>query len=453
MKRFRTGALLAVLAVSIVAVGCGRSDSGGSSSSTTADSNAKCKNVTLEATDTGISADTITVEVMADTGSSLAPGLFQANVDAMNAFAKYINANGGLGCRQLKVISWDSKLTPDEAKNGILNACQTSAAMVGGNALFNPDTTAMGTCADKAGAATGLLNVAGLANDVNEQCNKNTWNIQGVSESCKTTSGSRTLSGFTGQVKYYQTLEPNLAGIYLVPGDLPTTVQSATVQMAIQAQVGVKWNGAFKVSGKMEQSAFTPFIQSAKSTNSNYMYMGSNDAAMIKLRKEAAAQGFNSKLWTCSLACYTQNFRDAGSAVDGTYVWMQFLPFEEASYNKTLQTYVDAVGGKPDSFGAQAWQAGLLFQQAVNKIVDEKGPNGITRASLISAAMGITSFDAGGWATPKGPKDFGKCFVALQINGGKFTRKFPTEAGTLSCSDSNVATVTLDPQAEAAKIS
>ena len=80
---------------------------------TTAAANAKCDGVTLEATDTGVTADTITIQVMADTGSPLAPGLFQGNVDALKGFEKYINANGGIGCRQLKVETWDSKLTPD----------------------------------------------------------------------------------------------------------------------------------------------------------------------------------------------------------------------------------------------------------------------------------------------------------------------------------------------------
>ena len=455
VKRLRTGVLLAALAVSVLAVGCGRSDSGGSSSSspTTADASAKCKNVTLESTEIGVSSSEITVETMADTGSSLAPGLFQANIDAMNAFAKWVNANGGVGCRQLKVQTWDSKLSPDEAKNGLINGCKTSLAMVGGNSLFNPDTTTLTNCPDKAGQPIGLPNFAALANDVNEQCNPNTWNIQAVAEECKTTSGTRTLRSIVGPVDYYKTLEPNLTGVFLVPGDLPTTVQSATYNIAAQQQDGVKWLNSYKVSGRSEQSAFTPYIQAAKAGNANYMYMGSNDAAQIKLRKEAAAQGFNPKIWACSLACYTQNFRDAGSVVDGTYVWMQFLPFEEASYNETLKTYVDAVGGKPDSFGAQAWQAGLIFKATIDKIVAEQGPNAITRATVLKTMMSITDFDAGGWATKKGPKDVGTCFVVMQINGGKFERKYPQQPGTLACDPKNVATVTLDPQVEAAKIS
>ena len=134
MKRFRAGVLIAALSVSILAVGCGRSGSdseSGSGESSTAKANANCTKEALQATEIGVSADTISVEVMADTGSPLAPGLFQGNVDAMNAYAKWINANGGVGCRQLKVEAWDSKIDPTEAKNGIINACKNNLAMVG----------------------------------------------------------------------------------------------------------------------------------------------------------------------------------------------------------------------------------------------------------------------------------------------------------------------------------
>ena len=41
--------------------------------------------------------------------------------------------------------------------------------------------------------------------------------------------------------------------------------------------------------------------------------------------------------------------------------------------------------------------------------------------------------------------------VVMQINGGKFERAFPKQAGTLDCKPSNVTTVKIDP-AEAAKL-
>ena len=154
MKRYRLLAVLMVLG--LVAAACSRDDDTATTTeteTTTAAANPACEGVTLEATDTGVTADEITIQVMADTGSPLAPGLFQGNVDAIEAFAEFVNANGGVGCRDLKVETWDSKLTPDEAKNGQIQACTTALAAVGGNSLFNPDVTEMNTCADSTGAA------------------------------------------------------------------------------------------------------------------------------------------------------------------------------------------------------------------------------------------------------------------------------------------------------------
>jgi len=462
VKRYRLLCLL--VALGLIAAACGRSgssnnasNSGNSSTATTTAANAKCSGVTLEATDTGVTADTITVQVMADTGSPLAPGLFQGNVDALQGFAKYINANGGIGCRQLKVETWDSKLTPDEAKNGQINACQTALALVGGNSLFNPDVSEMNTCADSKGQPIGLADVSALANDINEQCATNAFIIQGISEKCPgggaVPTGKRDQVAFLGSVKYWQTVEPNLVGLYLVPGDLPTTVQSATTQIAAQAQQGVKWIGALKVSGSDAQSAYTPKVQTVSSNSANYVYDGSNDVAMINMRREAAAQGLNSvKVWGCSLACYTDKFKAAGSDVEGTYAWMQFLPFEDKGANPELDNYLGAVS-KPDSFGAQGWMAAVLFQDAVNKIVDTDGPNAITRASLLTALNGITSFDAHGWMGAKNPKGgFSDCMVMLQIKNGSFERVQPTDKGKLDCNPDYLTTVNIDPVVEAQKI-
>ena len=413
--------------------------------------------MTLEATDTGVTADTITVQVMADTGSALAPGLFQGNIDALKGFEKYINANGGIGCRQLKVEEWDSKLDPSESKNGQINACQTALAMVGDNALFNPDVAEMNTCADAAGAPTGIPNVAALANDVNEQCSLHSFIIQGLAEPCNADgtpiSGAREFTAFIGQLQYYQTIEPKLVGLYLVPGDLPTTVQSATYQISTQAEGGVDWIGAVKVSGRDEQSAYTPRVQLARNGNANYVYDGSNDTVFINMRREAAAQNLdNVKVWACSLACYTDKFKAAAGDVQDTYVWMQFLPFEEKGSNDELDRYLSSVS-TPDSFGAQAWMAAVLFQQAVDQIVTTDGPNAITRAKLLDVLNGIDSFDANGWMGPKDPKQgFSDCMVVLKMGPNGFERQVPEETGTLDCNPSYVVKTTLDPVVEAEKI-
>ena len=154
----------------------------------------------------------------------------------------------------------------------------------------------------------------------------------------------------------------------------------------------------------------------------------------------------------CSTACYTAKFKAAGADVDGTYVFTTFLPFEDKGSNPELDNYLGNVT-TPDSFGAQAWMAAVLFQDAVNDIVDADGPNAITRASLLKALSSITSFDANGWMGERNPKGgLSDCLVMMQLTDGAFVRLKPTEKGTLDCNPDYLVTVELDPTVEASKI-
>ena len=460
MKRYRLLAVLMVLG--LVAAACSRDDDTATTTeteTTTAAANPACEGVTLEATDTGVTADEITIQVMADTGSPLAPGLFQGNVDAVEAFATFVNANGGVGCRDLKVETWDSKLTPDEAKNGQIQACTTALAAVGGNSLFNPDVTEMNTCADSKGQPIGIPNVSALANDVNEQCATNSFIIQGIAETCgpdgsPPPSGARPLISFVGPVDYYLTVQPELKGIFMVPGDLPTTVQSATYQISAQAGQGVDWIGAFKVSGRSEQSAYTPLVQTASSNNANYIYNGSNDVAMINMRREAAAQGLHRHRRVGLLAgllhgeVQGRRLRTSTAPTGGC----SSCPSRTRAPTRSSTT-TSTTSARPDSFGAQAWMAAVAFQQAVDEIVTTDGPNAITREKMLEVLNGFGDFDANGWMGPKSLKGgFSDCQVVVQLEAGEWVRKLPTEKGELDCNPDYLVTQTLDPAVEAEKV-
>jgi hypothetical protein len=424
---------------------------------TATNSAAQCRNTTLQATDVGVTPTDITVEVMADVGSPLAPGLFQGNLDALNAYASYVNAHGGIACRKLVVRTWDSKLSPSESKNGEIDSCANAFAMVGNNALFNPDPSPMTNCPDKQGHPTGLPDVAALANDINEQCAPTAFAVTGTSRHCPNEPGAFPSPVLIAPTKWLMQKYGPLHGLYLVPGDLPTTVQSSTYLLVAQQQAGVTWDATPKVSGFDAQPSYTPRVQLAKSKGSNYVYNGVNDIALIRMRKEADAQGLSSvKVWACSLACYTNAFLGEGGAdVEGTYIFMSFLPFEEAKYNAEDQAYVNSLGSKVDSFGANAWQAAGAFKQAVDNVVKEKGPNGITRATVLDALHGITNFTDNGWTgglSLKGTGAFSGCYLILQVQHGKYVRVYPTQPGTMDCKSSNITTVNVDPVAEAAKL-
>src|SRR5471030_2989768 len=127
MRRF--GWVGVLLVVALLAAGCasGKKIGGGISTDTTVPANASttsdvCKTTQLQSTEVGVSPTTITVTVVADTGSPLAPGLFQDSVDAMQAWGNDINARGGLACRKIVVKTADSKLSPDETRNALTTA-------------------------------------------------------------------------------------------------------------------------------------------------------------------------------------------------------------------------------------------------------------------------------------------------------------------------------------------
>jgi ABC-type branched-subunit amino acid transport system substrate-binding protein len=166
------------------------------------------------------------------------------------------------------------------------------------------------------------------------------------------------------------------------------------------------------------------------------------------LRNEATLQGIDSSkvLWECS-SCYGNALiKGNAQAFEGEVQQLGFLPFEEASVNKTVANfvkYMKQVGGTPDQFAAYSYGAVLAFADAVNAVVKANGVNGLTRANLITGIKGLTQFDAGGMLGKRSFKD-GKitsCFVMVQFKGGKWVRQYPTKKGTFDCKASNAISV------------
>ena len=108
--------------------------------------------------------------VIADVNNSIRPGLFKGSWDGVKAWGDYINSKGGLACRKVVVKQADSKLSPTDAANAVAAACGDSVAMVGTTALFLQDVSGMEQCKDKAGAATGIPDIAVLQTEVAQQC-------------------------------------------------------------------------------------------------------------------------------------------------------------------------------------------------------------------------------------------------------------------------------------------
>lgn len=406
-------------------------------------------NQSRTASDIGITPTEIRIGVVADTGSQLAPGLFQGSVDGVQAWAKYVNDNGGIAGRRVVVDTYDSGLDPNKSRNAIIEACEKDFAVVGTSALFLFNTDDLVGCKDAKGAATGLPDFPVVTTEVAHQCSPVSHGINPPILDCATKDQKpQTYRGGLGATNWYlKKFGKNaLHGLFLYPSDLKSAKNSQVPAFTAQQQAGIKQDATFDVSGRAPQTEYTPFVQTLKDNSSTYARHGGNDVGVIALMKEAKLQGVNTvKVWDCSLQCYDKDIL-AAPETEGLYVWSLFLPFNETKSNKMLNSFVKYIGkDKADGFSAQAWASGVLFAEAVEQSAAANGGNP-TRADVLAKVEGITEFDADGMIAKSNPGEGvpSECFALSQVKGGKFVRVFPKKAGTFECNPNNLYTVKLD---------
>ncbi len=445
MRRGRWIALLSVVAVTAaylsVAAGAGAQEED-----------------TPEATEIGVTADTITITVIADVDNAARPGLFKGSADGVQAAADYINeVEGGLAGRELEVNFIDSRLSGDEARSALIQACQDSFAVVGTTALFLNNIDPAVNCVDQAGAATGLPDVPVLQTETDHQCSPVSFPVIAGQLQCDSleAGGPETYISRQGHVKYHlKQNDGELSGVWVIPGDLPSTIRATVPLIEGGIKAGIEEVDRFEASALGGQSEFTPVMQAVKSGSATYVLNGLDYRGTVQMRKEATIQGVTGvQVFDCTLQCYDQRFIEEGGAdVEGQFVSTFFIPFEEAKQNNSVQQFLKFVGkDNADGFGAQAWAAGLFFRDVVNNIVEANGVNGLTRAAFLEEAANVHDFtaevDGEGMLAPTdvGGHKLNSCFVMMQVKDGKFKRVFPKAKGEFSCNDKkNLVTVEVD---------
>jgi hypothetical protein len=431
-----TVAVAAMVAVGVTAGTAVGQSSGGNGSQT--------------ASDVGITPKEIRIGVIADTGSPIAPGLFQGSVDGVQAWADYMNAKeGGLAGRKIVVDTYDSKLTADDARNSIIEACGKDFAIIGTSALFVNNVDDLVGCVDGAGAATGLPDFPVVTTELVHQCSPVSYGINPPIIDCATKDDKpQTYRGSLGATNWYLKKygKNALHGVYIYPSDLKSAKNSQIPAFTAQQTAGIKQDATFDVSGRAPQSEYIPFVQSMKDSGATYARHGGNDVGIIALRKEAKIQGVNTvKVWDCSLQCYDNDLVSSENAADteGQYVWIPFVPFEEANTNTMLANFLKYIGkDKADGFSLQAFASGLALRDIANRVVENGGNDALTREAVLAEAPNLTTFDADGMLGEVNVGDHvpSPCYVLLQVKGGKFVRVFPAKTGAIECDPKNIYT-------------
>ena len=113
-----------------------------------------------------------------------------------------------------------------------------------------------------------------------------------------------------------------------------------------------------------------------------------------------------------------------GDAVDGTVVFTNFTPFEEASQNKETALYLSWLqqvrpGADPTFFGVFAWSAARLFVEKSHRARRRAQPGGADRRR----SRRPTKWTGNGIHAPQnvGTKHTGDCWRFIQLNDGKWS--------------------------------
>ena len=320
--------------------------------------------------------------------------------------------------------------------------------------LFLSQVDDITNCVDKAGQAVGIPDISAISTGVPESCGPMAFPAFGTAIKCDTVNANpQTYFANQGPAKWQLSQHKGgLHGDTIVGNDTKDAARGGTIVGLGAQHAGIKpdqGNPVISVSGRDPQSVFTPIVQKMKEDKSNYnLNIASANQALL-IRNEATLQGIDPKSvrWECS-SCYGNSIMTQNAqAFEGEYQFLGFLPFEEASVNKTLQGFLTnekKVGGTPDQFGAYGFAAVIAFRDAVNAAVKAHGVNGITRTNLITATKGLTNFDADGMLGTRSFKtgQTTSCFMMVKFTNGKWVRQYPAKKGTFDCKPSNAVTIT-----------
>jgi len=407
------------------AAGAGGSAGSASSAGNVGGTSASCNSSDNGgATDVGVTANQITIGNIASI-TGVAPGLTQSAQQATEAFADYVNSQGGICGRTLKVEPFDDGNTTNGNYADAQQACSNAFAMVGNASGFD----------DGSASAVASCGIPDVAAEVSTAAAGNTADIYGASP-------GNSHYWPTGPAVWLKSQYPNAikhaAMIYL---NVSATQTQAQNEMNTYSSVG--FNYVYTVSVSPTEPNYTPYVENMESKGVQYVTEYSDDNSAARLAQAMQQANFSPQVVDWFSEMYSPAFlSETQGDANGNLVLMATAPYEEASGNPGMQTFLSwmnrvAPGFTHDIFAQFAWSAGLAFAQAAKAV----GAH-LTRAALISQLQQIHQWNGGGVQTTD--TDFGAkvpstCFSYFKIQNNSYARVYPTQPNSYDCTSGPLA--------------
>ncbi|MGN6721387.1 MAG: ABC transporter substrate-binding protein [Marmoricola sp.] len=354
----------------------------------------------------GITNSTITIGNASDISGPV-PGLFTAAQQGVKAYVAYFNATSSICGRKLALVNQDTQTTGSGDQVAYQNLCQSSFAAVGSMSAF-----------DSGGAQTaqgcGIPDIrTAITTDARAACT-----------TCFASQGSNAAyyenAPFTYFFKRFPGIKAHVAIAYLNAGG---AAQNANTMQSVVRKLGGT-NIDMEQIGVSDLS-YDSYVQSMKSKGVQYVIFLGPYQDTIKLQQGFKTNGFTPKVFVQDPTIYDPNYvsQAAGAGVgNGTYVYMNFLPFELASTNREESTYLGwlgqvAPGARPTFYGAFAWSATALFVRQALQLGGK-----LNRASLVHSLYGVHVWTDNGMTAPQdvGAKINAPCYRFIQLENSRW---------------------------------
>ena len=363
----------------------------------------------------GITPDSITVANVADITGPV-PGLFQSAQQATQAFVTYWNTTqGGVCGRTLKLESLDSRTESGGDRDAVLQACSTAFAMVGSQSAF-----------DQGGApqeqACGIPDTSAAAVTPEHQRTTVTY----AANSTKVNLVPKELPAYFAQA--HPQAVTAAAFLYINAG---ASADNGHSYVAAYTKYGHGWNFVYTQGIDVSTFNYAPYVQQMQQKHVRFVeWVGAYQEA-VQLAQAMQQQGFKPDVFLLDPTGYNAGYaQTGGTAVDGTYVYINSGLFEEAAANPELALYEQwlqrvAPGAVPSYFGVFAWSAARLFVTLAERL----GPD-LSRATLLTALRGVHAWTGNGIHSPQevGAKRTGGCESFIRLRGSTWQRVYPASS-------------------------
>ena len=378
------------------------------------------RSASTTASNPGITASSITVGQV-DTLSGPVPGLFQGAKDGTEAYLAYVNSQGGVNGRKIKLDVEDDAFSGANYTTDTQQLVKRDFALVGGFSLFD----------DSGVPAINAARIPDITESLSQARAEDQYNY---APDPLVVGGSR-----LGPLKYYKKKFPS-AIKHVGTFDANVAVAETQTKAVLSAMSSLGYQIGYRRTVTPFDTNFVPDALKMKAAGVQMVYVvGLAVNQVADLAKDMAQQNFRPQIFSTNGVAYDSSFvTQAGAAANGAATDLQSSLYlgqdakavpAVALFDKWLLK-VDPKA-HVDTYGLYGWAAAQLFVQALRSAGPEP-----TRTSLIAQLNKITNFTASGLTAAGNPaqKVPEMCWILAKVQNGRWVRSGPSPKTGFTCS-------------------